>query len=302
VRCTWLSKLTLGLGSLLTLQCATAEDPAANVLGAGAGGTVGGGAGAHAVTGGTFSTGGVATGGVAGGDACPSGQKRCGGVCVTLGPSNGCAPDTCTPCTPPLNGFAVCSGTQCDFACNSGYVKSGTACISSGTGGTGGAASDACQDGVQNGAESDVDCGGSVCPKCGTGRLCATGGDCESGVCDQNCTLFIFCDPYRCVAPSCSDRVKNGQESDVDCGGSCGPCDLGRLCNSDTDCASGACDPDTGRCVEACVSGACACEVCDAGCEAGSCDPACEGGPCGSPCEGGSCGRVCEGGPDVCAP
>lgn len=48
-----------------------------------------------------------------------------------------------------------------------------------------------CSDGIQNGDETGVDCGGSVCPAC----------------------------------PSCNDGIQNGDETGIDCGGStCPPC------------------------------------------------------------------------------
>jgi hypothetical protein len=40
-----------------------------------------------------------------------------------------------------------------------------------------------CTDGVQNGAETAVDCGGYVCNPCGNGRRCVFGADCASGTC-----------------------------------------------------------------------------------------------------------------------
>jgi len=43
-------------------------------------------------------------------------------------------------------------------------------------------------------------------------------------------------------APSCFDRVRNGDESDVDCGGSCGACPGGSACNTASDCDVHACD------------------------------------------------------------
>jgi LruC domain-containing protein len=54
----------------------------------------------------------------------------------------------------------------------------------------------------------------------------------------------------QCSMPACDDGVRNGTESDLDCGGGCGPCDVGRACASDADCATGQCDTGT------CVSGA----------------------------------------------
>lgn len=40
---------------------------------------------------------------------------------------------------------------------------------------------------------------------------------------------------------TCSDAISNGDESDVDCGGSCAPCFNGRLCYQNGDCQSGNC-------------------------------------------------------------
>lgn len=44
------------------------------------------------------------------------------------------------------------------------------------------------------------------------------------------------------VGPSCSDGVLDGDEVDVDCGGACGRCAIGRACRAGGDCASGACN------------------------------------------------------------
>jgi len=43
------------------------------------------------------------------------------------------------------------------------------------------------------------------------------------------------------TAPTCSDGQRDGDETDVDCGGSCGVCGDGRVCTAAADCASGAC-------------------------------------------------------------
>lgn len=40
-----------------------------------------------------------------------------------------------------------------------------------------------CADGITNGSETDVDCGGS-CPRCATGKTCATRSDCASARCE----------------------------------------------------------------------------------------------------------------------
>ena len=44
----------------------------------------------------------------------------------------------------------------------------------------------ACDDKVQNGMESDVDCGGGYCPGCAAGANCTLNVDCKSNVCTNN--------------------------------------------------------------------------------------------------------------------
>jgi hypothetical protein len=46
--------------------------------------------------------------------------------------------------------------------------------------------------------------------------------------------------------PLCSDLIRNGDETDIDCGGTCGPCNVGDRCNRDDDCEKGTCA--LGRC------------------------------------------------------
>ena len=90
----------------------------------------------------------------------------------------------------------------------------------------------ACADGVRDGLETDVDCGGS-CPLCVDGLSCGGDADCESGRCEAGtCT-------------SCADGAQNGTESDVDCGGSCHRCVDGLSCGVDADCASDRCEAGT---------------------------------------------------------
>jgi hypothetical protein len=40
---------------------------------------------------------------------------------------------------------------------------------------------------------------------------------------------------------SCADRIKDGTETDVDCGGACARCGAGRGCISGADCTGGLC-------------------------------------------------------------
>ncbi|MFK7999984.1 MAG: fibrinogen-like YCDxxxxGGGW domain-containing protein [Polyangiales bacterium] len=50
------------------------------------------------------------------------------------------------------------------------------------------------------------------------------------------------------VGPSCDDGRTNGDETDIDCGGSCGVCALGATCSVGADCESRHCEADDGRC------------------------------------------------------
>jgi hypothetical protein len=97
-------------------------------------------------------------------------------------------------------------------------------------------------DGVKNGNETDIDCGGGApAPACGTGKACNDGTrDCNSFVCTGNV----------CQAATGTDGVKNGDESDVDCGGTstgAPKCDPGSACGVHADCKSDGCDYN-GKC------------------------------------------------------
>jgi hypothetical protein len=68
---------------------------------------------------------------------------------------------------------------------------------------------------------------------------------------------------------ACADGKKGGDESDVDCGGGCEPCNAGSSCGSDTDCAS-----------THCADSLCCDSVCDGRCRA--CSKEKTGGPDGT--------------------
>ncbi|MCL2779035.1 MAG: hypothetical protein FWD73_13620 [Polyangiaceae bacterium] len=95
-------------------------------------------------------------------------------------------------------------------------------------------------DGVQNGDETDVDCGGTTAPPCADGLNCVAGSDCTSKV----CTAGV------CQKATSRDGVQNGDESDVDCGGTktgAQKCATGKACNVHADCTSDGCGYD-GKC------------------------------------------------------
>jgi hypothetical protein len=55
------------------------------------------------------------------------------------------------------------------------------------------------------------------------------------------------CDDLSCAPPSCRNEELDGDESAIDCGGSCPSCDDGLPCGSPFDCKSLVCD-DSGHC------------------------------------------------------
>ncbi|MBN2420800.1 cell envelope integrity protein TolA [Candidatus Woesearchaeota archaeon] len=96
----------------------------------------------------------------------------------------------------------------------------------------------------QDGSETDVDCGGN-CPGCNVNQKCKGDADCA----ERWCVDFI------CKKPLCTDKIKNGFESDVDCGGkTCPGCAINKSCVLFSDCASNYCKD--GKCApSSCMDG-----------------------------------------------
>ena len=104
------------------------------------------------------------------------------------------------------------------------------------------------------------------------------------------------------VADGCANGSQDGDETDIDCGGSCEPCAVGHRCDENADCATALCDVDglclacsnhlecpldwfcdtkTGVCLHGLPNG----ESCNASedCASGFCPPA-DGVCCDTPC------------------
>ncbi len=120
--------------------------------------------------------------------------------------------------------------------------------------------------------------GGKKC-KAGQCVACVTGTDCSSGVCTNQNT---------CAPTSCMDMALNGNESDVDCGGSCSKCINGKKCNGAADCVSGSCAV---TCQPSCSDGVMNQDESDVDC-GGSCGPCNVGQGCATAndCVSGACG------------
>ncbi|MBM4376453.1 MAG: hypothetical protein FJ095_15335 [Deltaproteobacteria bacterium] len=109
---------------------------------------------------------------------------------------------------------------------------------SSGTGGS----TTPCTD-----ATTAADCGPStdcLSVTCGAGDTCSFAATKKGTACDDGAVGATVCDGKGlCVAPSCLDGDKGAAETDVDCGGPCGPCPDGDVCAKNADCEGGYCGP-----------------------------------------------------------
>jgi hypothetical protein len=133
-----------------------------------------------------------------------------------------CVPDACLDMM--KNGRETgtdCGGGDCDACADMAPCKLNSDCLSSyckGIGTSKTCQAPACDDGQKNGDETDVDCGGKTCVAlmglCIPGQHCKAASDCDAHVCKAG----------ACAAPSCTDNVKNGNETAVDCGGACPAC------------------------------------------------------------------------------
>lgn len=140
-----------------------------------------------------------------------------------------CGGPICEPCDPCENGvWDPLLGEQwldCGGSCDpcptnfNGDLDEGETGIDCGCDGCP-ACPELCGDGLLNGYEQDVDCGGvdcDPCPTCDDGEL---NGD-ESGIdCGGS-----DCDPCECLC-DCTNGIQDGLEDYIDCGGpNCEPCE-----------------------------------------------------------------------------
>lgn len=195
-------------------------------------------------------------------------------LCVSGAPVNPPAP-AATECTSPgAPGARYCDGNGACVECLTAGDCLSNVCIDNRC------VAPACGDGVMNGEETDVDCGGPACVPCAGGMACLAGSDCQDGVCHDG----------RCRAPSCIDGMANGAETDVDCGGpACPPCATGKGCAADGDCLGGRCSGTT--CLPSCTDTVQNGSETDVDCGG----PACVGCATGMRCAAGSdcLSRVC---------
>jgi len=148
---------------------------------------------------------------------------------------------------------------------------------------------DLCAD---SGAVNAAKAAGTPCQQ-GGGAVCTGGGDCVGCLSDADCAGKI-CQSSICVPTGCANGLKDGGETDKDCGGPCGPCADGKHCVSGNDCLSLVCTNKVCKsptCGDAVKNGS----ESDVDC-GGPCSPCADGKACEAPsnCTGGVCdGHLC---------
>jgi hypothetical protein len=92
-----------------------------------------------------------------------------------------------------------------------------------------------CNDGIKNGSESSVDCGGSRCGECGLGGSCSSNNDCSE---DDDCVDGLCCDASCTgVCKSCNQPGKEGTCSSLPKGTEDpGICDNKKACGANGNC------------------------------------------------------------------
>lgn len=98
-----------------------------------------------------------------------------------------------------------------------------------------------CSDGLQNQKETDVDCGGGVCPPCELDRRCVARRDCASGVCSAgSCVKCVVAEDCGPQGPCSEARCDDGSCVWLDVGGGTS-CDDGDPCTVNDICEGAEC-------------------------------------------------------------
>src|SRR5579872_2969500 len=113
-----------------------------------------------------------------------------------------------SPSACPTQTTACIVDTCTSGCCGTANAAFGTPCTDHGgivCNGSGTCVSTHCMDGLQDGDETDVDCGGATCSPCADGKKCLAGRDCVS----RDCRLDI------CVAAVCGNGAREpGEQCD----------------------------------------------------------------------------------------
>jgi hypothetical protein len=220
--------------------------------------------------GGQGGTGGNQGGGGSGGCAtaadCPDMATECQTPTCTEGVCGlDFAPDgTVTPTQDP----GTCKQIQCDGQGSTKLVDDPSNVLDDSNPCT----EDTCEAGAPVNTPSPIN---TPCVDGGSGLLCNGNGLCVECNSNDQCTSLL-CQGTTCAPGDCANGMKDGLETDADCGGPCAPCLDNKGCAVAADCFS-----------QVCVGNLCKPATCsDAIKNGGETDVDC-GGPCGRPVRAG---------------
>ncbi|MDI1452081.1 DUF4215 domain-containing protein [Polyangium sp. 6x1] len=245
--CGWLAAFALlaaGCGQILGLD--------EYVLVGGAGGSGG-------------STPGCGDGVLAPGESCDDGNDVTGDGCTS------CSVDACYTCTGTVGTQSICMAKKAGELCAAGLCDDAGKCVECLVNQHCGAdgycfenACKSCDDGLMNGDETDVDCGGTHCNPCAEGKICLTNDDCATTFCTDGVCCGSACDEpcVTCIYPgflgNCTAIDKYDEDPSYGMGEACLAAEgeactgvtacrkaLDQACTSNIECASLHCaDPD----------------------------------------------------------
>jgi hypothetical protein len=204
--------------------------------------------------------------------------RGCGDGSVCAMPENICCNTACSASTMTCMACAMKDGATADGTCSEVPLGEDPFNQCSATGGSplaGGCGKTmgkcACEDGVKDEKETDVDCGGPVCPGCLGGQMCEQDTDCNAN--------YGFC-----ISNVCCNALCTGQCRFCNSAGMCGDAPPGYpnpACLANQACGSGPlCVGKAGApCIPANKGGDCVSGVCSA---AKTCAQSMSGQPCSS--------------------
>lgn len=195
-------------------------------------------------TGGT-NTGGTTTGGGGAGggecqtaDQCPGTDTDCvkrtceAGVCGTMNEPDGATVTAQTA--------GDCIKVVCDGL---GGVKNTNDDLDVPDDGT-----DCTVDGCDNGAPTSMDAPINTACTDNGGTVCDGAGVCVECNNNPDCNGTDICQNHQCVPATCNDNIKDGTETDIDCGGACSGCATNQDCLVGADCLDKICSGNPLKC------------------------------------------------------